>query len=135
MVLSLQAIDFLLASSIQDGCPLSDIDCNTDGSVGDDDGDEGAAGVFRSHFSSRGLSGTLVGLDSTKTKAWVTMLHMWCLCSYHRYYISTHLRASPLVFPLASCLCFEVAFWTRPHRVPAFLLELSSIPPEKKTVC
>lgn len=54
MDLSLQAIDFLFASSIQDGWLLS----------GDDDGDEDDATFFRSHFSSRGLSGTLVGLDS-----------------------------------------------------------------------
>lgn len=66
MVLSLQAIDFLLASSIQDGWPLSDMDCNADGSVGDDEGDEEDATFFRSHLSSRGLSGILVGLDSAR---------------------------------------------------------------------
>lgn len=66
MVLSLQAIDFLLASSIQDGWPLSDMDCSTDGSVGDDDGDEEDGAFFRNHLSSRGLSGTLVGLNSLK---------------------------------------------------------------------
>lgn len=53
MVLSLQAIDFLLASSIHDGWPLSD------GCMGDDDGEEGGATFFRSH-----LSGSLMGLDS-----------------------------------------------------------------------
>lgn len=55
MDLSLQAIDFLLASSIQDGWPLSGIDC-----IG---GDEDCT-FFLSHLSSRSLSGTLVGLDS-----------------------------------------------------------------------
>lgn len=63
MVLSLQAIDFLFASSIQDGCPLPDMDCSTDDCVGDDEGDEDAL-FFRSHFSSRFLSGSLAGLDS-----------------------------------------------------------------------
>lgn len=38
--LSLQAIDFLLASSIQDGWPLSDVDWHTGAFVGDDEGDE-----------------------------------------------------------------------------------------------
>lgn len=66
MDLSLQAIDFLFASSIQDGCPPSVADCNTDGLVGDNEGDEDGATFFRSHLSSRGLSGTLVGLDSRR---------------------------------------------------------------------
>ena len=70
MVLSLQAIDFLLASSIQDGWPLSDMDCNADGSVGDDEGDEEDPTFFRSHLSSRGLSGILVGLDSERKHLW-----------------------------------------------------------------
>lgn len=64
MDLSLQAIDFLFASSIQDGWLLSDMDCNADGIVGDDEGEEDGATFLRSHLSSRGLSGTLVGLDS-----------------------------------------------------------------------
>lgn len=59
MDLSLQAIDFLFASSIQDGWLLSDMDCNGDGIVGDDEGDEDDVTFFRSHLSSRGLSGTL----------------------------------------------------------------------------
>lgn len=66
MVLSLQAIDFLLASSIQEGWLLSDMDCNADGIVGDEEGDEEDPTFFRSHLSSRGLSGTLVGLDSER---------------------------------------------------------------------
>lgn len=61
MDLSLQAIDFLFASSIQDGWPLSDIG-------GDDEGDEDGCTFFRSHLSSRGLSGTLVGHDSIRKK-------------------------------------------------------------------
>lgn len=69
MVLSLQAIDFLLANSIQDGWPLSDMDCSTEGSVGDDDGDEEDAAFFRDHLSSRDLSATLVGLNSKKRNA------------------------------------------------------------------
>lgn len=68
MVLSLQAIDFLLASSIQDGWPLSDMDCSTDGCVGDEDGDEGDPTFFLSHLSSRSFSGALVGLDSIERK-------------------------------------------------------------------
>lgn len=62
MVLSLQAIDFLLASSIQVGCLLSD--GSTDGRVGSEDGDEGDSTFFLAHLSSRGFSGTLMGLDS-----------------------------------------------------------------------
>lgn len=69
MVLSLHAMDFLFASSIQDGCPLSDMDCSTDGCVGDDDGDGDEPRFLLSHFSSRGFSGTLVGLDSEEKKA------------------------------------------------------------------
>ncbi len=68
MDLSLQAIDFLFASSIQDGWPPSDMDCSADGIVGDEEGDEDGATFFRSQLSSRGLSGTLVGLDSEKKK-------------------------------------------------------------------
>lgn len=62
MLLSLQAIDFLLASSIQDGWLLSD--CSTDGRVSSKDGDEGDSAFFLGHLSSRGLSGTLMGLDA-----------------------------------------------------------------------
>lgn len=75
MDLSLQAIDFLFASSIQDGWPLSDMDCSADGIVGDDEGDKDGATFFRSHLSSRGLSGTLVGLDSER-KTGVKLLHV-----------------------------------------------------------
>lgn len=62
--LSLQAIDFLLASSIQDGWPLSDVDWHIGAFVGDDEGDEVDCTLFRNHLSSQGLSGTLTGLDS-----------------------------------------------------------------------
>lgn len=68
MDLSLQAIDFLFASSIQDGWPLSDMDCRADGIVGDVEGDEDDGTLFLNHLSSRGLSGTLVGLDSERQK-------------------------------------------------------------------
>lgn len=64
MDLSLQAIDFLLASSIQDGWPPPD--CSADGKGGDDEGDEDVTAVFRGHFSSRGLSGIFAGLDSER---------------------------------------------------------------------
>lgn len=66
MDLSLQAIDFLLASSIQDGWPLSDVDWHAGAIVGDIEGDGGDCTFFRIHFSSKGLSGTLTGLDSEK---------------------------------------------------------------------
>ncbi|KAF3843417.1 hypothetical protein F7725_002266 [Dissostichus mawsoni] len=52
MDLSLQAIDFLLASSIQDGWPPPD--CSADGKGGDNEGDEDVTAVFRGHLSSRG---------------------------------------------------------------------------------
>ncbi len=68
MDLSLQAIDFRFASSIQDGWPLSDTDCKADGIVGEEEGDEGGATFFRDHLSSRGLSATLEGLDSERKK-------------------------------------------------------------------
>lgn len=68
MVLSLHAIDFLFASSIQDGCPLSGMDWSTDGCVGDDEGDADVT-FFRTHLSSRGLSGTLAGLDSERNSS------------------------------------------------------------------
>lgn len=68
MDLSLQAIDFLFASSIQDGWLLSDVDCKADGIGGDDEGDEDDGTFFRSHLSSGGLSGTFVGLDSEREK-------------------------------------------------------------------
>lgn len=64
MDLSLQAIDFLFATSIQDGWLLSVMDCNADCIVGDDEGDEDDATFFRSHLSSRGIS----GLDSERQK-------------------------------------------------------------------
>lgn len=117
MVLSLQAIDFLLASSIQDGWPLSDMDCNADGSVGDDEGDEEDPTFFRSHLSSRGLSGILVGLDSerkhlchvaangdTEYKFSISTVLIHNSCE------STHLQGSLLVFPPGLCLCLEVWF-------------------------
>lgn len=66
MDLSLQALDFLLASSIQDGWPLSDVDWHAGASVGDVEGDEGDGTFFRIHLSSQGLSGTFTGLDSEK---------------------------------------------------------------------
>lgn len=68
MDLSLQAIDFLFASSIQDGWLLSDVDCKADGIGGDDEGDEDDGTFFRSHLSSGGLSGTFAGLDSEREK-------------------------------------------------------------------
>lgn len=46
MVLSLQAIDFLLASSIQDGSLVSDIDCKEDDRVGEDVGHDDEEVVF-----------------------------------------------------------------------------------------
>lgn len=45
------------------------MDCSTEGSVGDDDGDEEDAAFFRDHLSSRDLSATLVGLNSKKRNA------------------------------------------------------------------
>ncbi len=68
MDLSLQAIDFRFASSIQDGWPLSDMDCKADGIGGEDEGDEDGCTILRGPLSSRGLSGTLVGLDSAGKK-------------------------------------------------------------------
>lgn len=47
------------------------MDCNTDGCMGDDEGDEDAT-VFLGHLSSQGLSGTLTGLDSER----IIMLRM-----------------------------------------------------------
>lgn len=64
MDLSLQAIDFLLASSIQDGWPLSDVDWHAGAFVGDAEGVEDDCTFFRNHLSSQGRSGTLTGLDS-----------------------------------------------------------------------
>lgn len=64
MDLSLQAIDFLFASSIQDGCPLSDMDCRGDGTVGDSERAGDDTTFFLDHLSSRGRSGIVVGLDS-----------------------------------------------------------------------
>lgn len=68
MDLSLQAIDFLLASSIQDGWPLSDVDWHAGAIVGDDEGDEGDCTFFCCHCSSLGFPGTLTGLDSERDK-------------------------------------------------------------------
>ena len=62
--LSLQAIDFLFASSIHDGWLLSDEDCNADKGVCD--GDDNT--FFCTHLSSKDLSGTLMGLDSERRK-------------------------------------------------------------------
>lgn len=74
MDLSLQAIDFLLASSIQDGWPLSDVDWLAGAVVGDTEGDEGDGTFFRIHFSSQGLSGTLTGLDSKRRKTMISLM-------------------------------------------------------------
>lgn len=68
MVLSLQAIDFLFASSIQDGWPLSDADWKVDGIVGGEKDNEDDGTFFRSHLSSWGPSGTFMGLDSERKK-------------------------------------------------------------------
>lgn len=68
MDLSLQALDFLLASSIQDGWPLSDVDWHAGAIVGDVEGDEGDGTFFCIHLSSQGLSGTFTGLDSEKRR-------------------------------------------------------------------
>ena len=65
--MSPQAIDFLLASSIQDGCPLLEMFCSGEEGVGEEEGEEEEAMVFLSHIlSSRSASlpGILVGLDS-----------------------------------------------------------------------
>lgn len=71
--LSLQAIDFLFASSIHDGWLLSGEDWNASGTAGEGalDGDDNT--FFRSHLSSRDLSGTLMGLDAEGKKH--VMLH------------------------------------------------------------
>lgn len=66
MVLSLQAIDFLLASSIQDGWLLSEMDCRGDDGIGEEDGEEEDGEFFLIHLSPASLPGTLVGLDSER---------------------------------------------------------------------
>lgn len=76
MDLSLQAIDFLFASSIQDGRLLSVSDCSADGIVCDNEGDEDGVTFFRSHLSSCGLSGSLAGHDSKRKKYVVMLLHI-----------------------------------------------------------
>lgn len=143
MVLSLQAIDFLLASSIQDGWPLSDMDCSVDGSVGDDEGDEDGPKFLRDHLSSRGLSGTLVGLDSERRKLCHVAAHgdteyqlSISTILIHNSCESTHLQYSLLAFPPALCLCLQVWFslrW-RIHLMSVFLFEFSSCPPEKNSL-
>lgn len=121
MDLSLQAIDFLFASSIQDGWPLSDIG-------GDDEGDEDGGTFLRSHLSSRGLSGTLVGHDSIRKKTVISPVQCLYICTYC---VSTHLQVCLLAFPLVLCLCSEerVLPVQGIHLMSAPLFELSSRPP------
>lgn len=66
--LSLQAIDFLFASSIHDGWLLSDEGGKARGTAGEGafDGDDNT--FFRKYLSSQDLSGTLMGLDSEGKK-------------------------------------------------------------------
>lgn len=66
MDLSLQAIDFLFAKSIQDGWLLSDMGCKAEGIVGDDCGPDNDGTLFCSHLSSCGFSRTFAGLNSER---------------------------------------------------------------------
>lgn len=81
MVLSLQAIDFLFASSIHDNSPLSDSDCREEDGVEEGDEVEQGSTVLRIHFSSLGLSGFFVEDDSVCFVSESTLAFVSLLCA------------------------------------------------------